>query len=154
MVDNLPTLECEPRAQLLVYSLFEPTSNIPMETRSRRQHSFETASISSESRTISSGASSWCRPVAKRWASRGVTRTEDLLINIEVDFSEDEVHLDLGARRRSLRPRFPSYQARADARAGVVDGSIKDTHIQCGLKDHSFVQAHEGGVCCISSFVI
>ena len=89
---------------------FRPIGSIPMESRSRRRHSIETASISSESRTISSGASSWCKPAAKRWASGGVIRAEDLLINIEVDFSEDEVHPDLGARRRSLRPKFPPHQ--------------------------------------------
>ena len=47
----------------------KPTNDIPMETQSRRRHLIETASISSKSRTISSGASSWCRPAAGRGAS-------------------------------------------------------------------------------------
>ena len=133
---------------------FGPTGNIPIETQSRRRHSFETASISSKSRTISSGASSWCKSAAKRWASRGVMRAEDLHINIEVNFSEDEVHPDLGARRRSLRPRFPPHPAEANAHTGAVDKGIRDTHLQHGLKNHPSAQALKGKVRCFSFLVI
>ena len=49
--------------------------------------------------------------------------------DLDVDFSEDKVHMDLGARRRSLRPRFPPCQAEVDARTGAVDRGIIDTHI-------------------------
>ena len=77
-----------------------------METQSRRRHSVETASVSSKSRTISSRASSRHKLATGRGAFGGVTRAEDLLIDIEANFSEDKVHMDLGAQRRSLRPRF------------------------------------------------
>ena len=63
-----------------------------METQSRRWRSVEMASISIESRTVSSGASSQRRPATGRGASKGVMRAEDLLIDIEVNFSGDEVH--------------------------------------------------------------
>ena len=66
----------------------------------------------------------------------GVTRAEDLLINIEVDFSKDEVYPDLGVRRHSLRPRFLSHQAGVDAHTRAVDRGIRDTHLQHGLKDY------------------
>ena len=49
-----------------------------------RQRSVKTANVSFESYTISSGASSWCRPAAGRGASRRVMRAEDLLIKAEV----------------------------------------------------------------------
>ena len=49
-----------------------------------RQCSVKTANVSFESYTISSGASSWCRPAAGRGASRRVMQTEDLLIKAEV----------------------------------------------------------------------
>ena len=45
------------------------TNGIPMKTRSRRRHSIEMTSISSESRIVSSKASSWCRPAPGRGAS-------------------------------------------------------------------------------------
>ena len=77
-----------------------------METRSKRRHSVETASVFSKSHTISSRASSRHKLATGRGASDGVTQAEDLLIDIEADFSEDKVHMDLGAQRRSLRPRF------------------------------------------------
>ena len=111
-------------------------------------------SVSSESRTISSGASLLHGPVTRRGAFRGVTLAKDLLIDIDADFSRDEVLPDLGAWRRSLRSRFPPYQARANARTGAIDGGIKDMHLQCGLKDHPSDQTQKGEVCCIYSFVI
>ena len=43
-----------------------PTGGIPMETRSRRWRLADTVSASSESCTISTGTSSWRRPVMKR----------------------------------------------------------------------------------------
>ena len=42
-------------------------------------------------------------------------QVEDLIIDIEADLSWGEVHLDLGARRSSLRLRFPPRQAGANA---------------------------------------
>ena len=83
-----------------------------------------------------------------------MTRAEDLLINIEVDFSEDEVHPDLGARRCSLRPRFPPHHAGANAHTGAVDRGIRDTHLQHGLKNHPSAQALKGKVRYISFLVI
>ena len=68
-----------------------------METQSRRQRSVEMASILYESYTISSGASSRHKLALGKGASRGVTRAEDLLIDIKDDFSRDEVLPDLGA---------------------------------------------------------
>ena len=62
-----------------------------------RQRSVKTANVSFESYTISSGASSWRRLARGRGASGGEMRAEDLLIDIDADFSRDEVHVDLGA---------------------------------------------------------
>ena len=74
-----------------------------------RRRSVETANVSSKSHTVSSRASSWHRPAKRRGASRGDMRAVDLLINIDANFFGDEVHANLGARRRSLRPRFPPH---------------------------------------------
>ena len=67
-----------------------PIGGIPIETRSRRQCSVETVSVSSESCTISNGASS-CRRLA---IGKGVfgeeTPVEDLLFDIEADFSREK----------------------------------------------------------------
>ena len=98
-----------------------------METQSRRRCLVETASISSESHTISSRASSQCRLATGRGPSRGATRVEDLFIDIDADFST--VLLDLGIWRRSLRLRFPPCLAGADARTRTVANGIKDTHL-------------------------
>ena len=106
-----------------------PTGGIPMETRSRRRCSIETASVSFESRTISNRASSRCRSTTGRWASGGEMRAKDLLIDIEADFFWEKVYPDLGARRRSLRLRFPPHQAEVDACTGAIDRGIKDTHL-------------------------
>ena len=100
-----------------------------METQSRRQCLVETASISSESHTISSRASSQCRLATGRGASRGATQVEDLFIDIDADFSRIEVLLDLGIWRRSLRLRFPPCLAGAYARTGAVANGMKDTHL-------------------------
>ena len=89
----------------------------------------ETASISSESHTISSRASSQCRLAIGRGASRGATRVEDLFIDIDADFSRNEVLLDLGIWRRSLRLRFSPCLAGPDARTRAVANGIKDTHL-------------------------
>ena len=59
---------------------------ILIETQSRRRHSIETANVSFESRTISSGASSRCRSATGRGAFGGAMRTEDLFINIDANF--------------------------------------------------------------------
>ena len=57
-----------------------------------------------------------------------------------VDFSgEEEIYP--GARMCGLRLRFLPCQAGADACIGAVEGSIRDTYLQRGLKDHPFVQA-------------
>lgn len=127
---NDETASTHERADLVLQSHFNYRGDdtwlvggISMETRSKR------ASVSFESNIISNGASSWRRPATERGASRGVTRVEDLLIDIEADFSGDEVHPDLGARRHSLRPRFPPRQAGADACIGALDKGIKDTHL-------------------------
>ena len=56
-------------------------------------------------------------------------QAEDILIDIDDDFPRPEVLPEFGARRRSLRPRFPPYQAKADARNRVIDGGIHDTHL-------------------------
>ena len=62
---------------------------------------------------------------------------KDFLFDIEVDLSrDDEDKPDLGAQRCSLRPRFSPRQADADAYTRAMDGGIRDTHLQCGLKDH------------------
>ena len=61
---------------------------------------------------------------------------KDLLIDIEANFFGDEVHLDLGTQRQSLRLRFQPHQARVDAHTGVVDRGIRDTYLQHELKDH------------------
>lgn len=106
-----------------------PAGGISIEICFRRSLSVETISVSFESYTVSSRASSWHRSAKGRRASRGETRVEDLLIDIDVDFFEDEVHVDLGTLRCSLRPRFPPLQAMADARTGTVDRGIKDTHL-------------------------
>ena len=100
-----------------------------METQSRRRCLVETASISSESHTISSRAFSQCRLAIGRGASRGATRVEDLFIDIDADFSRNEVLLDLGIWRRSLRLRFPPCLAGADARTGAIANGIKGTHL-------------------------
>ena len=71
------------------------------------------ASISSESHTISNGSSSRRKPVRGKGASEGEMRVEDLVIDIDADFSGDKVLLELGARRPSLKPRFPPHQAKA-----------------------------------------
>lgn len=63
-----------------------------------------------------------------RRTSRGETLAEDLIFDIKVDlFGEEEVYSS--AWRCGLRPRFPPCRARADAHTGVVDGSIRDTHL-------------------------
>lgn len=130
-----------------------PTSKIPIKTRSRRRRSVEIVSVLSESRTISSGAFSRRKPTRGRKASRGETLVKDLLFDIEADFSKEE-EVYPGAWRRGLRPRFPPRQARANAHIRAVDGDIRDTHLQHGLKDHPSTQARKGEVCCLSSFVI
>ena len=66
-----------------------------MEILSKRRRLVEMASISSKSHTVSSRASSWRRSAIGRWAFGGVTRAEDLLIDIEADFSRDKVRLGL-----------------------------------------------------------
>ena len=124
-----------------------------METRSKRWRSIKTLSVSSKSCTISSRASSWRRLATRRDASRGETLAKDFLFNIKDDLSgEEEIYSC--ARRHGLRPRLPPRQARADACTGVVDGGIKDTHLQYGLKDHPSASTQKGQVCYISSFVI
>ena len=122
------------------------TSSISIETHSRRRGSIEMANVSFESHIVSSKASSRCRPARGRGASGGEMRAEDLVIDIKADFSGDEVHLDLGARRCSLRPRFPPRQARADARTRAVDRGIRDIHLQRRLKDHHSIQVRKGEV--------
>ena len=92
-------------------------------------------SVSSKSRTISSGASSWRRPARRRGAFRGETPAEDLLSNIEADFSgEEEIYP--GAQRHGLRLRFLPRQAKANAYADAIDDGVRDTHLQRKLKDH------------------
>ena len=81
-------------------------------------------------------------------------RAEDLVIDIDADFSGDEFLPELSARRHSLRPRFPPHQARADTRTRAVDSGIRETHLQQGLKDHPFALARREEVCCISFLVI
>ena len=124
-----------------------------LETRSKRRRLVETVSVSSKSRTISSGASLWHRPAIGRGASRGETPAKDLFFYIETNLSgEEEIYI--GTRRRGLRPRFPPLQARADAHTKAVDNIIRDTHLQRGLKDHPSAQAQKGELCCLSYFVI
>ena len=81
-------------------------------------------------------------------------RAEDIVIDIDADFSGDEFLQELSARRHSLRPRFPPHQARADTRTRAVDSGIRETHLQQGLKDHPFALARREEVCCISFLVI
>ena len=63
-------------------------------------------------------------------------RAKDLFIDIEADFSKDEVLPDLVSGRCSLRPRFSPHQVGADARIGAIDRGIRDTYLQHKLKDH------------------
>ena len=99
-----------------------------METQSRKRRSTVIVSVSFESCTISSGVSSQCRPATGRGTFRGETLADDLSFYIEVDlFGEEEVYP--GARVRSLRSRFQPCQARVNGHTGVVDGSIRDTHL-------------------------
>ena len=79
------------------------------------------------------------RPAIGIRASKGETPTEDLLFNIEVNLSTEEKDYP-GARRRGLRWRFLPRQAGADAYTGAVDDDIRDTHLQCRLKDHPSAQ--------------
>ena len=83
-----------------------PISSIPMETWFRRRCSVERASVSSELCTISSGASSQRRPTRGKGTSRGEIRAKHLIIDIDADFFREEVLLDFGARRCSLRLRL------------------------------------------------
>ena len=116
-----------------------PTNKIPMETCSRRWHSIETISASSKSRTISSGASSRRMLAIGKRTSRGETPAEELLFDIEVDFSGDDmVKPNLGTWRRSLRLRFSPRQAGVNAYTKGMDDVIRDTHLQRRLKDHPF----------------
>lgn len=62
-------------------------------------------------------------------------RAEDLAIGMDVLFGDD-IHSNLGPHKRSLKSRFPPYQAGADAHTDVVNTSIRDTHLQRGLKGH------------------
>ena len=83
-------------------------------------------SVSSEPRTITSGASSRRESATGRGTSRGETPTEDLFFDIEANFSgEEEIYSS--ARMRDLRPRFPVHQAKANTYIKVVDGGIRDT---------------------------
>ena len=67
-----------------------------METRSKRRHSTETISASSESCIISSRTSSRC--VLSTGTFRGETPVKDLLFDIEADlFGEEEINLDPSA---------------------------------------------------------
>ena len=84
----------------------KPTGEIPMETRSRKWHSVEIVSVSSKSHIISSGASSRRRPDIRRGTFGGKMPAEDLVFDVEVDFSKEE-EIYLGTWRRGLRPRFP-----------------------------------------------
>jgi len=59
-----------------------------------------------------------------RGTSREETPAEDLLFNIEADFSGEEEIYSV-ARRRGLRLRFPPRQAEADAYTRAVDGVIE-----------------------------
>lgn len=94
----------------------KPTSSISMETRSRRRCSVEMASVLSESRTISSRATSQRRPVRGMGDFRGEMQAKDIFIDINENFLRPEVLPEFSTQRRSLRPRFPPYQARANAR--------------------------------------
>lgn len=85
-----------------------PAGGISIKTRSRRR-AVEIASVSSETHTIFSRATSRCRPVRVRGAFRGAIELKDILINIDEDLAGPEVLQEFGARRRSLRLRFPPY---------------------------------------------
>lgn len=65
---------------------------------------------------------------------------EVLLFYIEADLSGEE-KIYLGARRRGLRSRFPPRQAGPDTYIRVVDGGIRDNHLQSVLNDHPSAQA-------------
>ena len=70
-----------------------------------------------------------------------MTLAKDLLIDIEANFSGDEVHSDLGTRRHSLRLRLQPHQVEVDARTRAIDRGIRDTYLQHELKDHPSAQA-------------
>ena len=93
-------------------------------------------------------------PATGRGASRGETRAKDLFIDIEANFSRDEVLPDLSTQRCNLRPSFLPCQVGADASTGAINGDIRDTHRQQGLKDHLFALVQKGEVRCISSFIV
>ena len=79
---------------------------------------------------------------------------DGILLDIDEVFAGPEVLLEFGARRRSLRPRFPPYQARADVRTRTINKGIQDTLLQHGLKDHPSAPIYRGEVCCIPFLVI
>lgn len=54
-----------------------------------------------------------------RGAFGGAIELKDILINIDEDLAGPEVLQEFGARRRSLRLRFPPYQAGADKALGL-----------------------------------
>ena len=89
----------------------------------------KTASVSSESHTIFGGATSWRRLVRGRGASEGAVRVEDILINVDEDLAGPEVLSKFGARRHSLRLRFPPHQAGADTHTWTIDRGVQDTHL-------------------------
>ena len=114
-----------------------PIDDILMETQSRRRRSAEAVSASLESCIISSGASSWCVPTTGRGTSRGEMLVGDLLFDIKADMSsEEEIHPG--------KVKIFAMSSWDDAYKGAVDDSIKDTHLQRGLKRHPFAQVWKG----------
>ena len=70
---NEETVSAGEQAARVLHSHFDyrgddirPTGGIPMKTKFRKRRSVETVSVSSKSRTISSRASSRCKPATRR----------------------------------------------------------------------------------------
>ena len=106
----------------------------------------------SESRTISSEATSLHRSIKGRGAFEGEVQDGDILIDIDEVFAGLEVLQEFGTQRRSIRPRFPSHQAEANARTRTIEAS-RTLSFSMG-KDHPSTPVMRGEVCCISLLVI
>ena len=83
--------------------------DISIETRSRRRRFFKMASVSFESRTVSSETTSWHRPVRRRGASEGAVQDDDIFIDIDEVFAGLEVLPEFSTQRHSIRLRFPLH---------------------------------------------
>lgn len=101
----------------------------------------ETASVFSQSHTVSIRVSSWRKLARGRGASGGEIRAKDLVINIDADFPAR-----VWCSKVQFKAKVPA------TRTGAVDRGIWDTHLQRGLKNHPSAPVQKGEVCCIFSW--